>query len=282
MSYQLNDKDHIFITKKYHPYHLVDNSPWPLILSIFTLNIIYYFVILFLIKKKFLLIWACVLVVCILVVWFADIIKESYIEGYHNKKVLKNLKIGMLLFIISEILFFFSFFWAFFHSSLSPSIDIHCLWPPKNIVTLNILHHPLINTIFLLFSALTVTICHYSLINGRRIFSLETIITTIIFGLWFLYTQYIEYTYSLFSISDSVYGSIFFLLTGFHGFHVIIGLIFLFISYIRLYSNQLSKNHHFILEASIWYWHFVDVVWLFLYISLYWWGSLYIYSIIKY
>lgn len=208
-----------------------------------------------------------------IMLWGIDVVKEGYSEGFHNKVVVKSIKIGMILFIVSEILFFFSFFWAFFHSSLSPSIDINCIWPPKNIITLNMMHHPLINTVFLLFSALTLTISHFYLINGKRVLSIETLVSTLIFGFWFLYTQYIEYSYSTFTISDSVYGSVFFILTGFHGLHVIIGVSFLIISLIRIVENHFSKSHHFFFEASIWYWHFVDVVWLFLYISLYWWGS---------
>jgi len=261
------------MSKKYHPYHLVDNSPWPYILSngILTLLIgITLFMHYSIIKILFI---GAAIVITTLVLWFRDIVRESVYNGLHTKQVTLGLKIGMLLFIVSEVLFFFSFFWAFFNSSLSPNIELSCSWPPFDIDVLNLLHHPLVNTFFLLFSATTVTVCHHRIVEGDKYLATESLIATLIFGFWFIYTQYIEYSSSSFCFADSVYGSTFFITTGFHGLHVIIGMIFLSITLFRLLDYQFSTNHHFGFEASVWYWHFVDVVWLFLFICIYWWGS---------
>lgn len=261
------------MNKKYHPFHLVDKSPWPFVLSnsIFSLII---GIILFLHYNIYIiLLIGLFFTISSLILWFRDIIRESTFIGLHTTYVTRGLKIGMILFIISEICFFSSFFWAFFHSSLSPSIDISFNWPPEHIIILDLYHHPIVNTSLLLFSALTVTICHHNIINGNREYSLDTIISTIILGILFLFIQYIEYKSSFFCFSDGIYGSTFFMLTGFHGFHVIIGIIFLWISLYRISDYHFSKHHHFGFEASVWYWHFVDVVWLFLVLCIYWWGS---------
>ena len=258
--------------KYYHPYHLVDPSPWPYVMScsalITTLGAVVYFHY----SYFFLFFLGVLSIIFCLIIWLKDVIRESTFQGYHTKITVLGLKIGFLLFIISEILFFFSFFWAFFHSSLSPSIEIGVCWPPIGVDALNPFSVPLLNTIILLSSGATVTWSHHSIIEGNRKNSLQSLILTVILGLIFTLLQIIEYFEAPFSISDSVYGSTFFIATGFHGFHVIIGTIFLFICLLRLNSFHFTRTHHFGFEAASWYWHFVDVVWLFLYVCIYWWG----------
>jgi cytochrome c oxidase subunit 3 len=229
------------------------------------------------------------------------VIHEATILGYHTQRVVRGLRLGMVLFIVSEIMFFFSFFWAFFHSSLSPSIVLGAIWPPVGILILNPLTVPLINTFILLLSGFFVTISHYSLclsttdllfnikspINiNNNIFTINsfslsawTLIITIILALQFTYLQGCEYNDALYSINDGIYGSVFYLTTGFHGVHVIIGTSFLIVMLIRLLLGHFTNMHHFGFEASIWYWHFVDVVWLFLFLFLYCWSAGYLYLI---
>lgn len=203
--------------------------------------------------------------------WWRDVIRERTHQGFHTKKVLKGIKWGIILFIISEILFFASFFWAFFHSRLSPTIELGLIWPPTIIIRFNAFKIPLLNTIILLSSGISVTWAHHSLLSKNFTQITTRILITIILGVYFTIIQIFEYLEAEFSISDSSYGATFFIATGFHGLHVLIGTIFLSICIIRHLYNHFSTYHHFGFEAAAWYWHFVDVVWLFLYISIYWW-----------
>jgi heme/copper-type cytochrome/quinol oxidase subunit 3 len=187
--------------------------------------------------------------------------------------VQKGLSMGMILFIVSEVMFFFGIFWAFFHSSLSPNIEIGAVWPPKGIVTFDAWKIPLLNTIILLTSGASVTWAHHALVAGNRSETTLGLIFTVCLGLVFTMFQAYEYSHALFTIRDTVYGSVFFLATGFHGFHVIIGTIFLFACLLRHLNYHFTTKHHLGFEAAAWYWHFVDVVWLFLFISIYWWGA---------
>ena len=212
-------------------------------------------------------------IVFTMIVWWRDVIREATFQGHHTLMVKQGLKYGMLLFIASEVLFFFSFFWAFFHSSLSPTIELGAVWPPQGIDPLNPFSVPLLNTAVLLSSGATVTWAHHAIISGRRGEAIRGLTATVVLGLIFTALQAMEYYEAPFAISDSVYGSTFFVATGFHGLHVIIGTTFLAVCLGRLVSHQFTRHHHFGFEASSWYWHFVDVVWLFLYICIYWWGS---------
>ena len=180
---------------------------------------------------------------------------------------------GMILFIVSEVCFFGSFFWAFFHSSLSPSIDIGCQWPPRGVNPLNPFSLPTTNTLLLLGSGATITWAHHSMVNNNRKDTIFSLFLTLFLGTAFTVLQGLEYHWSSFTISEGIYGSTFFIATGFHGLHVIMGTIFISVTYFRVIDFQFSSKHHFGFEASAWYWHFVDVVWLFLFISIYWWGS---------
>lgn len=173
------------------------------------------------------------------------------------------------MFIVSEIMFFFGFFWAYFHSSLSPAIQIGSIWPPFAINTLNPFAVPLLNTFILLVSGITLTIAHHAVLNGYYKVAITAFISTLVYAVIFTIEQVFEYFSASFSINDSIYGSTFYMLTGFHGFHVIIGTIFIAVCFFRFLNSHFTSTHHVGLESAIWYWHFVDVVWLFLYIFIY-------------
>jgi cytochrome c oxidase subunit 3 len=170
-------------------------------------------------------------------------------------------------------MFFFSIFWAYFHSSLAPVPEIGSIWPPLGITPVYAWGIPLLNTILLLSSGATVTWAHHALLTGNKSQTLVAMYYSIGLATVFTLIQLFEYIESTFTMSDGVYGSTFFMATGFHGFHVIVGTVFLAVTTIRILKNQMTKEHHFGFEAAIWYWHFVDVVWLFLFVTIYWWGG---------
>nr|APX40868.1 cytochrome c oxidase subunit 3 [Phyllotreta foudrasi] len=258
---------------KNHPFHLVDVSPWPILgamsAMISMLGIIKWF---HLFNNNLLMIGSIIMIL-IMYQWWRDITREGTFQGLHTLKVSEGLRWGMILFITSEVFFFISFFWAYFHSSLSPTSEIGMIWPPNNIQVFNPIEIPLLNTMILLTSGLTVTWAHHSLMENNFNQAIQGLLLTVILGIYFSILQGFEYMEASFTIADSIYGSTFFMATGFHGLHVLIGTTFLLITLMRLWLNHFSSNHHFGFEAAAWYWHFVDVVWLFLYISIYWWGS---------
>nr|QKE61501.1 cytochrome c oxidase subunit III [Dipseliopoda sp. AJB-2020] len=260
--------------KQNHPFHLVNPSPWPITtsISIFLMmtSMIYMFKF-YSISLLFLL--SVLLLILSLFQWWRDIIRESTFQGHHTKKIIVNIKLGMIFLIMSEIMFFLSFFWSFFHSSLSPSIDIGLLWPPKGINQFNPFQIPLLNTIILLTSGITITWTHNSMINKNHSQTSQSLFFTIVLGIYFIFLQKYEYSEASFSIADSIYSSTFYLATGFHGIHVIIGTLFLSVNFMRHLNYHFSSYHHTGFEMSAWYWHFVDIVWLFLYLTMYWWGS---------
>ena len=258
--------------KAYHPYHLVEPSPWPYIMSCSALLTTLGAVIYFHYSQIFLFAIGLVSVILCMIVWFKDVIRESTYQGFHTKVTVTGLKMGFLLFIVSEVLFFVSFFWAFFHSSLSPAVEIGVMWPPVGIDPLNPFSVPLLNTAILLSSGATVTWAHHSIVSGDKNEAVKGLSLTVVLGVLFTALQAFEYLEAPFCIADSVYGSTFFVATGFHGFHVIIGTIFLLVCLLRLNSSHFTRSHHLGFEAASWYWHFVDVVWLFLYVCIYWWG----------
>nr|YP_010502595.1 cytochrome c oxidase subunit III [Basilepta melanopus]UXC97422.1 cytochrome c oxidase subunit 3 [Basilepta melanopus] len=261
------------LNQKNHPFHLVEISPWPILGAMGTMIMVTGLLKWFHFLKINLLIIGLIVNLLVMFQWWRDVAREGTFQGLHTNKVVMGLRWGMILFIISEVFFFISFFWSFFHSSLTPSIDIGMNWPPKGINPFNPLEIPLLNTLILLSSGLTITWAHHSLMENDFNQSIQGLLTTVVLGIYFTILQGYEYMEASFSIADSVYGSSFFMATGFHGLHVMIGTTFLLICLIRLYLNHFSSTHHFGFEAAAWYWHFVDVVWLFLYISIYWWGS---------
>jgi heme/copper-type cytochrome/quinol oxidase subunit 3 len=258
-----------------HPYHLVNESPWPFTGSFGAFTMVTGGVLYMhnYIGGFLIFITGFLLVAQTMYVWWQDIIEESTMEGKHTVKVQLGLRLGMLLFIVSEIMFFFAFFWAFFCFSLSPVIEIGCVWPPTDFPTLATFHVPLLNTMILVISGVSLTWAHFCLCLGQRWNTICALVYTLILATTFTYFQYTEYCEARFSICDSVYGSTFFMTTGFHGFHVMIGTVFLFVALQRVKKFHFTPQHHFGFEAAAWYWHFVDIVWLFLFLSMYWWGG---------
>lgn len=269
------------MTHQTHAYHIVNPSPWPLTGALSALLITSGLIIWFHFNSTALLMLGLTTNILTIYQWWRDIIRESTFQGHHTPAVQKGLRYGMILFIISEVLFFTGFFWAFYHSSLAPTPELGGCWPPTGINPLNPLEVPLLNTSVLLASGVSITWAHHSLIEGNRNHMLQALFITITLGVYFTLLQASEYYEAPFTISDGVYGSTFFVATGFHGLHVIIGSTFLIVCFFRQLKFHFTSNHHFGFEAAAWYWHFVDVVWLFLYVSIYWWGS-YSFSIKQY
>lgn len=263
-----------------HPFHLVDVRPWPLTGAIGAITLTSGIIIWFHQNRIKLLILGYIIIILTIIQWWRDITREATFQGKHTLVVVNGLKWGIILFIVSEVLFFVSFFWGFFHRRLSPTIEIGASWPPAGIKTFNPIDIPLLNTIILLCSGITVTWAHHRIIENNHSQGVQALFFTVILGIYFTLLQGYEYYEARFTIRDSVYGSCFFIATGFHGIHVIIGTTFLAVCLIRHINYHFSRKHHFGFEAAAWYWHFVDVVWLFLYISIYWWGR-YLFSIIS-
>lgn len=256
------------------PFLALGGSFWPLILSISLLILTLNLVLWFHLKVSLLIVLVSLsLVTSLIFVWWRDVIRES-ILGFHTRKLELRIRSGFLLFILSEVFFFVSFFWAFYDASLSPTVELGIVWPPLGILPLEVYSIPLLNTVILLSSGVSVTWAHHSLINNYFMDSVLSLGFTIVLGIYFLAMQYVEYSESAFSLADGIYGTTFFLCTGFHGFHVIVGTLYLSYVFMLILRGFLLYNHHFSFEAAAWYWHFVDVVWLFLYLSIYWWGSL--------
>nr|YP_010239065.1 cytochrome c oxidase subunit III [Phrosinella nasuta]QTF74299.1 cytochrome c oxidase subunit III [Phrosinella nasuta] len=260
-------------THSNHPFHLVDYSPWPLTGSIGAMTTVSGMVKWFHQYDTSLLFLGNIITILTVFQWWRDVTREGTFQGLHTETVTTGLRWGMILFILSEVLFFISFFWAFFQMSLSPSIELGTLWPPMGIIPFNPFQIPLLNTVILLTSGITVTWAHHSLMQSSHSQATQGLFFTVILGIYFTILQAYEYLEAPFSIADSVYGSTFFMTTGFHGIHVMIGTTFLLTCLIRHLNNHFSKTHHFGFEAAAWYWHFVDIVWLFLYVLIYWWGG---------
>ncbi|NCP11561.1 MAG: cytochrome c oxidase subunit 3 [Sphingomonadales bacterium] len=221
--------------------------------------------------------------------WWANVIKEAH-AGDHTPVVQLHLRYGMILFIASEVMFFVGWFWAWFDFSLFPApLDIVdgavtnmigqdgaaalLQWPPKGLEVLDAFELPLLNTLILLCSGTTVTWAHHSLINGDRKGLITGLWLTIILGAIFTSIQAYEYAHAPFGFGGSNYSSAFYMATGFHGFHVLVGTIFLIVCLVRSYKGDFTPRQHFGFEAAAWYWHFVDVVWLFLFAVVYVWGG---------
>nr|UCP07168.1 cytochrome c oxidase subunit III [Nanhuaphasma hamicercum] len=256
-----------------HPFHMVESSPWPIIGATATMLTLLSLTMLFQTKSTMLLMLSTLITLMTMIQWWRDIVREGTMQGSHTKLVIKGLRWGMILFIVSEVFFFISFFWSFFHMSLSPDIHIGSTWPPTGIKVFNPMQIPLLNTMILLTSGVSITWAHHSLTNNNIKEMNKSLMITISLGIYFTLLQGYEYMEANFTISDSVYGSTFFMATGFHGIHVLIGTTFLVVCLMRQLNLHFSKNHHVGFEAAAWYWHFVDVVWLFLYTSIYWWGN---------
>lgn len=261
--------------QKRHLYHLVDRSPWPILSSLAVFFLTSGFVLyIHRIENGFSIFFlGLIMLISVLFVWWRDVIRESTFQGNHTLIVQRGIKLGFIFFLGTEVMFFSGFFWAFFHSSLSPSIFIGSIWPPVNIVFLSPWGVPMLNTVILLLSGFSITWAHYSIIEGDYDSSKIAFIFTIVLAIIFTLLQIGEYLNAPFNLSDSIYGTIFYSLTGLHGFHVIIGTIFISVSFYRLLKLHFTTSHHVGFEIAAWYWHFVDIVWLFLYVFIYIWGS---------
>lgn len=309
----LTTKTNIQFQSQKHPFHILEVSPYPFLVSVF--------LFLWLVPQTFymhglpvgflpradMIHISFVGLFLTVMSWFISIVRESA-EGFHTKKVQQGLRMGMILFILSEVMLFFAFFWGFFHYSLIPSIAVGNVWPPVDTQQLDAWGLPLVNTLLLLTSGLTITVAHAYIVKNNQDGFFWYLGLTVLLGVVFLCCQGYEYKYGVkFSWRENIYGSIFFITTGFHGLHVTIGTLFLLFCWVRQlftaiipanetisswtrpFSNLAAKllgystittrkasfapSHHFGFEAAAWYWHFVDVVWLFLFISIYWWGG---------
>lgn len=256
-----------------HPFHLVDESPWPLLASIAGLGLTSGLIRWFHFNSYRLVLVRVILLITVTTQWWRDVRREGSLLGQHSRMVELGLRWGIILFIVSEVFFFVRFFWAFFHSRLAVNVEIGRQWPPKGIISFNAFEIPLLNTVILLSSGVTVTWAHHALISGNHSQTLKALGLTIGLGAYFTLIQAKEYADARFSFADSVYGSTFFIATGFHGIHVLVGRIFLLVCFIRINRRNIRNSHHFGFEAAAWYWHLVDVVWLFLFIIIYWWGG---------
>lgn len=251
-----------FKNNQIHNFYLLSPSIWPSMVFISILTTVSGFVMALQDHRfgNYVFIIGFISLIVIFALWCRDVVREAVLFRVHSNQVQQGFRYGMLLFIASEVMFFFAFFWAFFSSSLSPSIWIGGQWPPLGIPSINPFGVPLGNTIILVVSGFTVTLSHALLRNNMVEESLYALFVTILLATLFLFWQFIEYRTAQFHINDGIYGSVFYMTTGFHGFHVIVGTIWLTVCLIRLFYGHFSSNRHFGFEAAIWYWHFVDVV----------------------
>jgi cytochrome c oxidase subunit 3 len=265
---------------KQHDYHLVDPSPWPIAGAVSAFVTAVGAVMWFHGQTYWIMIAGLLGVAFTMAAWWRDVIRESQ-TGHHTQVVQLHLRYGMILFIASEVMFFVAWFWAYFDASLFSGEAIQASrveftggrWPPQGIETFDPWHLPLLNTLILLTSGTTVTWAHHALLHNDRAGLKWGLAATIALGLAFTSVQAYEYAHAGFSYAGSIYGATFFMATGFHGFHVIVGTIFLTVCLLRAFAGHFRPEQHFGFEAAAWYWHFVDVVWLFLFASIYVWGA---------
>jgi len=248
-----------------HPYHILSPSPWPILISFNLLSLLVSFIgILSGINNvNKINIWGLLMVLYILYLWLYDIIIESYYIGNHTNNVSRSIIIGFILFVLTEIMLFISLFWTYFHSALNP---YYLIWPPIGIDLINPWSIPLLNTFLLLYSGIIATWAHHEFISNNRNNSLIGLYITIILGIIFFIFQLFEYIHSSFDISDSIYGSSFFLTTGTHGLHVIIGILFFIFTTIRVFNYH---SPSILFDLTLLYWHFIDIVWIALFILVY-------------
>jgi len=259
-----------------HPYHMVNPSPWPAMGGLSALVLAVGAILTFHKAPVFgaqLGLWnlapGFVLVLATMIGWWKDVIHESVVEHAHTPETSHGLRMGMVLFIASEVMFFFAFFWAFFHSALGFS-PATVQWPPAGIHVLDAWEVPFYNTVILLSSGITLTRAHLYVEKGNNELAARWTFITAFLGVIFLGFQVFEYVHASFKLTEGVYPSVFYFATGFHGFHVFVGTTFLFVCAFRAKAGHFTAKKHIGFQAAAWYWHFVDVVWLFLFIFVYW------------
>ena len=259
------------------PYHLVDPSPWPLVGAVGGGLTVLGIVFAAHYGSYAMLIVGIAVVLATMFFWWRDVLRESRTSGLHSPVVRLGLRYGMTLFIASEVMFFVAFFWAYFNFALYPfhvAGNTANVWPPPGVHTFDPFHLPFLNTMILLLSGTTITWAHHSLIENDRRGLIIGLALTVLLGLSFTTCQAIEYSDAPFHFAGGgIYPSVFFLATGFHGFHVIVGTCFLIVCWFRARGGDFTPQRHFGFEAAAWYWHFVDVVWLFLFLCVYVWGG---------
>jgi cytochrome c oxidase subunit III len=258
------------------PYHLVDPSPWPIVGAVGGLFTVLGIIFVAHYDSWIMLALGLIVVLTTMFFWWRDVIRESRTPGLHTPVVRLGLRYGMTLFITSEVMFFVAFFWAYFNFFFFPENVAGAavpMWPPAGVHTFDPFHLPFLNTMILLLSGTTITWAHHSLLENDRRGLIIGLGLTILLGLSFTTFQGIEYSDAPFKFTGGVYPSVFFLATGFHGFHVIVGTCFLIVCWFRARAGQFTPERHFGFEAAAWYWHFVDVVWLFLFVCIYWAGA---------
>lgn len=258
--------------RQHHPYHLVDMSPWPALTSLGVLVTVFGLILSFhkYPNSKLLLCIGLFTLFYVLYLWWRDLFRESR-SHYHTTKVQTGLHLGMILFISTEAMFFVGLLWGFIHFASQPSIYLGTQWPPEGIIPVEWNGRPLLNTALLFASYFSANVARYAVEENKLNLAYTNLVITVFLGLLFTFYQYLEYTSAAFTMSDSVFGSVFYLATGFHGFHVIVGVLFLFVCLLRL--KETTPNHSVGLKLAVLYWHFVDIVWIFLMGIIYYWGS---------
>ncbi len=265
-----------------HPYHIVNPSPWPLLTAFSMMAFVVGIALVF--HKEaaghFVLPVGVLAIITCCFFWWRDVIREGVKDHAHTPAVSNGLRLGMVLFISSEIMFFVAFFWAYFGAAFFPKLPLEDtwaiaagVWPPAGIITFDPFDLPFLNTLILLLSGTTVTWAHHALVEGNMRDVKRGLWCTVILGVLFSICQAYEYQHAAFALSDGKYAATFYLATGFHGVHVMIGTAFLAVMLRRAYTGTLQQKQHLGFEFAAWYWHFVDVVWLFLFIGIYWLGA---------
>ncbi|HIF25835.1 MAG TPA: cytochrome c oxidase subunit 3 [Micavibrio sp.] len=275
-------------TGKPHPYHLVRPSIWPMV-GAFSAGLLAVGAVLYMHGVEFAgqavglkgVIIGLMAVLATMFFWWKDVLFEAVTEKAHTPIAKIGMRYGMALFIASEVMFFVAFFWAFFDASIYANDAKQFLraehtggiWPPQGLETIAAFDIPFLMTMILLLSGCTVTWAHHAILEGKQEETIKALGITVFLGVFFLCFQVYEYAHSHFGFSDGIYPSTFYMATGFHGFHVFVGTLFLLVCWIRAKKGHFTKDSHFGFEAAAWYWHFVDVVWLFLFVAVYFWGN---------
>ena len=265
--------------EKNHDYHIIPPSPWPFVGSVGAFVMLFGSVLWMKGMTPFIFAIGLLIVLYTMYMWWAEVAREGE-SGDHTKVVQIGLREGVMMFIISEVMFFVAWFWSFFKHAMYPMGTIEgpevlpAEWPPVGIETFDPWHLPLINTLILLLSGCAATWAHHAIAheNDRGAMKKGLIIAVLLGGLFTIFQAY-EYSHAAFGFAGNIYGANFFMATGFHGFHVIVGTIFLFVCYLRVRRGHFTAERHVGFEAAAWYWHFVDVVWLFLFAAVYVWGQ---------
>ncbi len=265
---------------KPHPFHVPHASVWPFLAAV-AAGVMALGMVLFMHNVEWLgfhvgakgLVLGALGVLAMMWVWWRDVIHEAVVEKAHSPVTKIGLRYGMALFISSEVMFFVAFFWAFFEASLFPKEAIGFIWPPATVEAIKAFDLPFLMTMILLLSGCTVTWAHHAILEGKQAESVKALVITVALGVVFTGFQLYEYHHATFPFKGGIYSSAFYMATGFHGFHVLVGSIFLAVCLFRAQKGHFTPQSHFGFEAAAWYWHFVDVVWLFLFVAIYWWGN---------